>query len=89
MADNTHDGAMKDERAVQTEERERRINYMEKPVVLSAEHVSKAFKLPTEQATGLKQAFINWTKGIKGYRMQQSRASWCRSSSSVWASTRN
>ena len=71
MADNTHDGAMKDERAVQTEERERRINYMEKPVVLSAEHVSKAFKLPTEQATGLKQAFINWTKGIKGYRMQQ------------------
>ncbi len=71
MTDNTHDGAVKDERTVQAEERERRLNYMERPVVLSAEHVSKAFKLPTEQATGLKQAFINWTKGIKGYRMQQ------------------
>lgn len=41
------------------------------PVVLSASHVSKSFKLPTEQATGLKQAFINWTRGIKGYKMQQ------------------
>lgn len=46
-------------------------NYAEAPVVLSAEHVSKSFRLPTEQATGLKQAFINWTKGIKGYKMQQ------------------
>lgn len=39
--------------------------------VLKVDHVSKYFKLPTEQATGLKQAFINWTKGIKGYRKQQ------------------
>ncbi|MBT1182279.1 ABC transporter ATP-binding protein [Bifidobacterium sp. CP2] len=46
-------------------------NVMENPVVLSVEHVSKVFKLPTEQATGLKQAFINWTKGIKGYKKQQ------------------
>ncbi len=37
-------------------------------VVLSVKHVGKYFRLPTEQATGLKQAFINWTKGIKGYR---------------------
>ncbi|PWG65904.1 ABC transporter ATP-binding protein [Bifidobacterium callitrichidarum] len=41
------------------------------PVVLSVEHVAKSFKLPTEQATGLKQAFINWTKGIKGYKEQR------------------
>ena len=41
------------------------------PVVLAVDHVSKSFKLPTEQATGMKQAFINWTKGIKGYRKQQ------------------
>ncbi|WP_307998051.1 ATP-binding cassette domain-containing protein [uncultured Bifidobacterium sp.] len=46
-------------------------NYADAPVVLSAEHVSKSFKLPTEQATGLKQAVINWTRGIKGYKMQQ------------------
>lgn len=39
--------------------------------VLSVQHVGKFFKLPTEQATGLKQAFINWTKGIKGYTKQQ------------------
>lgn len=43
-------------------------DYKKSPVVLSVNHVSKDFKLPTEQATGLKQAFINWTKGIKGYR---------------------
>ena len=42
----------------------------DKPVVLSVEHVSKSFRLPTEQASGLKQAFINWTKGIKGYTEQ-------------------
>lgn len=42
----------------------------ETPVVLSVQHVSKSFKLPTEQATGLKQAIINWTKGIKGYKVQ-------------------
>lgn len=46
-------------------------NYMDKPVVLDVEHVDKWFKLPTEQATGLKQAFINWTKGIKGFKKQQ------------------
>ncbi|NEG54852.1 ABC transporter ATP-binding protein [Bifidobacterium platyrrhinorum] len=44
---------------------------MNNPVVLSVDHVSKSFKLPTEQATGMKQAFINWTKGIKGYKKQQ------------------
>ncbi|MEF2737910.1 MAG: ABC transporter ATP-binding protein [Bifidobacterium choerinum] len=46
-------------------------NYMEQPVVLDVNHVEKWFKLPTEQASGLKQAFINWTKGIKGYKRQQ------------------
>ena len=48
----------------------KRRSYEDAPVVLSVDHVSKAFKLPTEQATGLKQAFINWTRGIKGYKMQ-------------------
>lgn len=45
-------------------------DYTKAPVVLSADHVSKSFKLPTEQATGLKQAVINWTKGVKGYKKQ-------------------
>lgn len=44
---------------------------MNTPVVLAVDHVSKSFKLPTEQATGMKQAFINWTKGIKGYKTQR------------------
>ena len=53
------------------EKQEPKVDYTKAPVVLAANHVSKHFKLPTEQATGLKQAFINWTKGIKGYRQQQ------------------
>lgn len=43
---------------------------IDNPVVLSVDDVYKDFKLPTEQATGLKQAFINWTRGIRGYRIQ-------------------
>lgn len=46
------------------------LDSMKQPVVLSVNHVGKYFKLPTEQATGLKQAVINWTKGIKGYKEQ-------------------
>ena len=60
---------VRDEREIAAEQFQR--NYLQAPVVLSAEHVSKSFKLPTEQATGLKQAVINWTRGIKGYKMQQ------------------
>lgn len=45
-------------------------DFSKAPVVLDVEHVSKYFKLPTEQATGLKQAFVNWTRGIKGYTKQ-------------------
>lgn len=40
------------------------------PVVLAVEHVGKYFKLPTERSSGLKQAFINWTRGVKGYKEQ-------------------
>ena len=42
-----------------------------RPVVLKVEHVAKSFRLPTEQASGLKMAFLNWTRGIKGYTEQQ------------------
>ena len=49
----------------------KKVDYSKNPVVLSASHVSKCFKLPTEQATGLKQAFINWARGIKGIRSRK------------------
>ena len=42
-------------------------NVDERPVVLRVDHVAKMFRLPTEQATGLKMAFLNWTKGIKAH----------------------
>ena len=41
-------------------------DYSKKPVVLSATHVSKSFKLPTEQATGLKQAVITIEQLLNG-----------------------
>lgn len=44
--------------------------FMDAPTVLDCKDVYKDFKLPTEQATGLKQAVINWTKGIRGYKSQ-------------------
>lgn len=40
-------------------------------IALQVQDVSKSFRLPTEQATGLKQTFINWTRGIKGYTTQE------------------
>lgn len=43
----------------------------EQSVVLRVNHVAKSFRLPTEQANGLKMAFLNWTKGIKGYTEQK------------------
>ena len=39
-------------------------------IALRVEHVSKSFRLPTEQASGIKQAFINRMRGIKGYKEQ-------------------
>lgn len=38
---------------------------------IKVEHLSKSFKLPTEQAFGLKQAFFNRLRGIKGYTEQK------------------
>lgn len=44
---------------------------MSNKIALEVKDVSKSFRLPTEQANGIKQAFVNWTKGIHGYREQQ------------------
>lgn len=39
-------------------------------IALKVEHVSKSFRLPTEKANGIKQAFINRVRGVKGYSEQ-------------------
>lgn len=42
--------------------------YKNEPVVVSVKNLHKSFRLPTERAWGLKQAFFNRLKGIKGYK---------------------
>lgn len=42
-----------------------------KEIALTVEHVGKYFKLPTEDSSEIKQLFINWTRGIKGYKKQE------------------
>ena len=44
---------------------------MEYDIVISVKHLHKSFKLPTERASGLKQALFNRLKGIKGYKEQK------------------
>lgn len=40
-------------------------------IAISTQGLSKSFRLPTERAWGLKQAFFNRLRGIKGYKDQQ------------------
>lgn len=40
-------------------------------IAIQVSHLSKSFKLPTEKAFGLKQAFFNRLHGIKGFREQK------------------
>ena len=40
-------------------------------IAISVKNLHKSFKLPTEQAFGLKQAIFNRLRGVKGYREQQ------------------
>ncbi|MBF0786589.1 MULTISPECIES: ABC transporter ATP-binding protein [unclassified Streptococcus] len=42
----------------------------EKNIAVKIEHVSKFFRLPTEQTYSLRTAMVNRFKGIKGYREQ-------------------
>lgn len=39
-------------------------------IALEVKNISKSFRLPTEQANGIKQAVVNYFKGIKGYKEQ-------------------
>lgn len=40
-------------------------------IAISVKNLHKSFKLPTEQAFGLKQALFNRLRGIKGYKEQK------------------
>lgn len=40
-------------------------------IAIKVKNLHKSFKLPTEQAFGLKQAFFNRLRGIKGYKEQR------------------
>ncbi len=40
-------------------------------IAIQVKNLHKSFKLPTEQAFGLKQAIFNRLRGIKGYKEQQ------------------
>ena len=42
----------------------------DKKIALEVRNVNKSFRLPTEQASGIKQAFINRVRGVKGYTEQ-------------------
>lgn len=56
-----------------TEAVEKPVENSQKPArtVIKVEGLTKSFRLPTERANGLKQAILNWLKGIKGYTEQQ------------------
>jgi len=44
---------------------------MSKEIAIEVKNLSKHFRLPTERPAGIKQAFVNWTRGVKGYKKQQ------------------
>jgi len=44
---------------------------MAKEIAIEVNNLSKSFRLPTEKASGLKQAVINRLKGIKGHKEQK------------------
>ncbi len=41
------------------------------PIAINVKNLHKSFQLPTEQVFGLKQAFFNRLRGIKGYKEQK------------------
>lgn len=47
------------------------VNIPESDAAVTVKNLHKSFRLPTEQAFGLKQAIFNRLRGIKGYREQK------------------
>ena len=50
---------------------ERREQYTDGDIAIKVTNLHKSFRLPTEKAFGLKQAFFNRLRGIKGYTEQK------------------
>ena len=46
----------------------RKVIYSEGDIAISVRDLKKSFLIPTEKAGGLKQAFFNFLKGVKGYK---------------------
>jgi len=44
---------------------------MSKEIAIEIKNLSKHFRLPTEKSSSIKQTFINWTRGMKGYKEQK------------------
>ena len=42
-----------------------------KDVAIEVKNLSKHFRLPTEKSNSVKQTFVNWTHGVKGYEEQK------------------
>lgn len=47
------------------------VNTKASKIAIHVENLHKSFRLPTERASGLKQAILNWFKGVKGYTEQK------------------
>ena len=43
----------------------------DKKYAIEVKGLSKSFRLPTEKSNNLKQTFVNWTRGVKGYKEQK------------------
>jgi ABC-2 type transport system ATP-binding protein len=42
-----------------------------KEIAVAVKNLSKHFRLPTERSASIKQSFINWAHGVKGYKEQK------------------
>ncbi len=47
------------------------VNVPENEMAIDVKHLSKSFVLPTERSWGLKQAFFNRLRGVKGFKEQR------------------
>ena len=42
-----------------------------KEIAIEVKNISKSFRLPTEKSSSIKQTFVNWVRGVKGYKEQK------------------
>lgn len=46
-------------------------NSNSKEVAIEVKDLSKSFRLPIEKSSSIKQTFVNWMRGVKGYKEQK------------------